>query len=95
MSPPTDTRFSFTVFADDVQSPLTFSSLEGKSITKANVENVLEGMKMDGSVTRLDKGLQWVDQEIFNEYNGMRPMISKVKIEHLLSMAYSKLLKAC
>lgn len=75
---PTGTRFSFAVFADDVHSPLTFSSLEGKRISRDNVETVLDGMKMTGSVNRLDKGLQWVDQEIFNEYNGMRPMVLKV-----------------
>lgn len=73
-----ETHYSFTVFSEKTSSPLLFNGLEGRKYTKENVNKMIDKIQKDSSVARVDRGIQYADQEIFTLINGMRTAAHKV-----------------
>ena len=73
------THVGIVVFSRDAEIPLHFNTLQENNLTKENVQKVLDELKpMQGS-SRFDVAMQLTEEELFNEANGMRIEIPKVR----------------
>lgn len=74
-----ETHVGIVVFSRDAEIPLYFNTLQENNLTKENVQKVLDKLKpMQGS-SRFDVAMQLTEEELFNEANGMRIEIPKVR----------------
>lgn len=74
-----ETHVGIVLFSRDAEIPLYFNTLQENNLTKENVQKVLDKLKpMQGSI-RFDVAMQLTEEELFNEANGMRIEIPKVR----------------
>lgn len=74
-----ETHVGIVVFSRDAEILLYFNTLQENNLTKENVLKVLDKLKpMQGS-SRFDVAMQLTEEELFNEANGMRIEIPKVR----------------
>ncbi|XP_048580501.1 thyroglobulin isoform X2 [Nematostella vectensis] len=67
-----NTHLSIVVFSTDVRAPLTFFNLPWNSDSERRVLDVIRSLSTDSTDARLDRGLKYVEDEIFAESSGER-----------------------
>ncbi|KXJ25049.1 Equistatin [Exaiptasia diaphana] len=75
------THFSFVVSSEAPYSPLTFSKFGSEDeFTAENINKIIDDMKIDFCASKVNRGIHFIDQQIFTVLSGMRGLADKVLI---------------